>query len=288
MTTQPENPATEEKRASEFTKPLRDLLAFVLLGANAVLLFFAVVDLLIPYDFDPHGFTGRADVQFGSFTGLVPVVFPLVAVMITTHVTPASARARLITLGALIEYAVSALFGVLCMFAAFVGTVESGTFSSVRAGFENFLRQLVQLAVLAAAGYVVARVWKGMYTAPRPVAPQGYGQPGAYGQPYAATGYGQPGAPTGYGQPLAPGAYPAPGHAVPTQAYGQPYPGYGHPAPSPSGFPPPGTPSSGPLHAETTSLPTVPPAQAAPGSPTGGRPEQPSGGEQPGGDQRPI
>lgn len=286
MTTQPENPATEEKRASEFTKPVRDLLAFVLLGANAVLLFFAVVDLLIPYDFDPRGFTGRADAQFGSFAGFVPVVFPLVAVLITTHIAPASARSRLITLAALIEYAVSALFGVVCMFAAFVGTVESGTFSSVRAGFENFLRQLVQLAVLAAVGYLLARVWKGMYAVPRPVTPQGYGQP------YAPAGYGQPGAPAGYGQPLTPGAYPTPGHGVSTQAYGQPYPGYGYPVPSPSGFPPPGTPSSGPLHAETTSLPTIPPAPAAPGSPAGGQPEQHPGDqpgrEQSGGDQRPI
>ncbi|MFS8477706.1 MAG: hypothetical protein FWJ93_01800 [Micromonosporaceae bacterium] len=315
MSSQPEPAAGAEKQASEFTKPTRELVALVLLGANAVMLFFSVVDLLMPYDFDPGGFTGRASIGFSNFVGLVPVGLPVLAVLISTHIAPATARARLVTAVALIEYAVSALFGVICLFAAFVGTVESGTFSAVRAGFENFLRHLAQLCMLAAVGYLVFRLWQGMYATPKPAAaqpygqpgvPTGYGQPGAptgYGQPGAPAGYGQPGAPAGYGQPQAPSGYPAggSGSGVPTQAYGQPWGGYAYPAQaapaqSPSGYPPSGAPGAQavqPLHAETSQFPFIPPASAAPGSPAGGgQPEQPSGdqpaGEQSGGDQRPF
>ncbi|WP_345613665.1 DUF5336 domain-containing protein [Pseudonocardia adelaidensis] len=77
-------------------------------------------------------------------------------------------------------------------------------------------------AVLLDAGLVKA-------PAPRPRAPQGYGQPGGYGQ--YPPGYGQPGgygqygAQQGYGQQ----GYGAPGFGQPGQqpGYGQQQPGYG-------------------------------------------------------------
>lgn len=284
MTIQPESTQPQEKPASEFSKPWRELAALVLLAANAVLLFLAIVDLMIPYAFDPSGFTVRAARLFDSFAGTVAIGFPLVAVLITTHIPPRPPRSRVVTLTALIEYAVSALFGVICIFAGFVGTVDSGEFPSVRAGMEDFLRNLVHLCVLGVVAYLVLRVWQGLYAAAKPAPPPAHGQggygPAGYGQGgYGPAGYGQGGYPqAGYGQPA---AYqygtPAAGYGTPPPGYGQPQPGYapGYPAqpaapgyPSPAQHAAPGSPTGvpGPLHQETMSFPYLSP----PGSPATG------------------
>jgi hypothetical protein len=261
---------TTEKRAAEFTLPLRELAAFTLVGVNAVWLFLALVDLLagptvigsdvfstdIPFD-------RRAVFLFDSFAGLVPILLPLVAVLITTHITPVAAHSRVVTLIALIEYGVSGLFGVICLFAAFAGLVSETDGTAVRAGIETFLRGLAMLALLGVAGLVVLRVFIGMFTAPRPVpvayAPAGYppyGQPGypGYGPPQPYPGYGPgvygsstappppyaqpapfaPPPPVPFTQPPPPGFGQPPGYVPPpTSAYGEPAsPSYGQPMPS--------------------------------------------------------
>jgi hypothetical protein len=250
--------ATGEKSASQFTLPLRELAAVVLLGATALLLLVAVIELLFPGDLR-GGFTDRAAASFDNFIGLDRIAFPLLAVLLATHIRPAVGRARLITLVALVEFAVSAFFGVI--FGLLIGFANTAG-DSARNAFEALLVHVAYTAVLAIAAYAVFRIWQGVYHVPKPANPPGtYGQPAGYGQQggYGTTygqppgyggGYGQPGqAPygqpgqAGYGQP-APGTYgqPAQQSGAPygdqTQTYPQGYgqPGYGQQQEYPSGY----------------------------------------------------
>jgi hypothetical protein len=264
-----------EKDAVQFTAPYRELAALILVGAASVLLFLTFVDLFVHIG----SFSDRSNGDFDGFVGLWSIALPLGAVLLATHVKPPVNRARLITLVALVDYGVAALFGIITLFAGFIRTVSgpyggSGSFGDA---FLQLLARLVMLGLLAFAGFLVWRVWQGVFAVARP-APQayGYGQPGVYGQP---GGYGQPGV---YGQP---GGYPQPGQ--PGQpgygTYGQPgygQPGYGQPGgyqagypgayQSPSGSPAaPGTPA-GPASAPPApgSYPNYPPAgQYGAGSP---------------------
>ncbi|MFV2085332.1 hypothetical protein [Micromonospora sp. LOL_021] len=258
MTTQPEAGPGERPPARDLTMPLRELAAAVLLGATAVFLFTSLLDLLVPYRLGVGpGFARRSADSFGNFVNLATIGFPLLAVLLATHLTPELGRARLMTLVALVEYAVAAVFGGLFgLLVGFVVLVDD----TIRGGFQALLSRAAWLAVLGVAGYALWRIWQGRYQVarPRPPAPGGYGPPpgygpqGQYGPPgqYAPTGqYGQPGPygppPPGYGQP---GQYGQPG---PYHQPGQPGPAY--PPPPPQGGPhpmyappPPAAPSSGP------------------------------------------
>lgn len=281
MSTQPEAGATgdmTEKRASEFTHPLREIAALVLLGATALLLLVGVIQLLIPGDLRP-GFLDRASASFGTFINLDRIGFPFLAVLLATHLRPVVGRARLITLVALVEYAVSAFFGIL--FGLLIGFANTAG-DSARAAFELLLEHVAYAAVLGIAGYAVFRIWRGLYHVPKPSNPpgvygqpggypQGYGQPTTYGQPAGyGGGYGQPGqAPygqPGYGQPA------APGYGDQTQAYPQGYgqPGYGQPG-YPSGYGQPGYPSSYGQPSYPTQPQSGPPSEP-PEGPTSGSP----------------
>ncbi|MFC0527963.1 hypothetical protein [Phytohabitans kaempferiae] len=262
MTTQPEATPSEGTSASQFTKPLRELAALVLLGATAVLLFVAIVDLIPTGDFET--FTGNAASSFGGFVSLVTIGLPFLAVLLANHVQPALGRAKLITLVALIEYAVAAFFGVI--FGLFIGVVKIAD-DSVFNALKAFLSRIALLAVLAVAFYALVRVARGLYWVPKPKP-----QPGMYGQP----AYGQqPGYPQqGYGaqQP----GYPQQGYP---QAYGQPtaaYPqAYGQPGQQPYGAGPQGAPTapvppmqSMPPHAPTSTPPSHDQPPAEPGQQT--------------------
>ena len=163
-----------------------------------MLLFVAIIRL-IPAG-DGEQFASRTQDSFYSFVNLPTIFFPLAAVLLSLLVRPRHPKAKLITVIALVEYAVAAFFGVV--FGILVGLIQIAGFS-VRTAFEEFLVRLVWLAVFALAGFAVYKIWRGLFYVPKPVAPPGvygqpqYGAPGAYpGQP----GYGQPGQP-GSGQP---------------------------------------------------------------------------------------
>ena len=132
MTTQPPNPsapaaspAAETRDPVAVTAPLREWGALLLVVATAVFLFFALLDLVlgarsaITFGVTP-GFAIRADVSFDSFAGPVTIFFPLVGVLLATHVKPAAARARLISLLALIVYGVATLLAVISLLIAFL------------------------------------------------------------------------------------------------------------------------------------------------------------------------
>ncbi|WBB96183.1 hypothetical protein O7543_24370 [Solwaraspora sp. WMMA2080] len=264
MTTQPEAGPGDRPPARDLTMPLREFAAAVLLGATAVFLFTAMLDLLVPYrlGFGP-GFARRSADSFGSFVNLATVGFPLLAVLLATHLTPELGRARLMTLVALVEYGVAAVFGGLFgLLVGFVVLVDD----TIRGGFQALLTRAAWLAVLGVAGYALWRIWQGRYQVvrPKPPAPGGYGPPPGYGQP------GQYGHPGPYGPP-------PPGYGQPGQ-YGQPGPYHPYHQPGQSGQPGPAYPPPPPPPPQSGPHPMY--APPAPPAPSSGPPAPP--GDEPG------
>lgn len=258
MTSQSEAEPTQ-RSASQHTRPLREVAALVLVAATAVLLFVALLDLLIPYSLSGSAFSDRARDSFFNFVGLSTIGFPLLAVLLATHLTPVVGRARLITVVALVEYAVAGFFGAL--FGLLVGVVKFAD-STVRGAFEALLVRGAWLAVLGIAAYAVFQVWSNLYRTTRP-APAGYGPPPGYGHPgQPPQGYGPPtyGGQQNYAPPNPAGQYGQPAYPPPP-GYGQPGyppPGYGAPA-----YPPPGY-GPAPQAGHPQSAPPAPAAQYPP------------------------
>ncbi|HEY2948145.1 MAG TPA: hypothetical protein VGJ53_07075 [Micromonosporaceae bacterium] len=287
MTTQPP-PA--DRPASQFTTPLRELAALALVGATAVLLLVALIRLIPDDSRFPINYLDYSSLRFGDFVNLANIAFPLVAVLLATHVEPKVGRAPLITLVALVELAVAAFFGLL--FGTLLGFIGDVTNGSGRGAFEALLTRATYLAVLGVVWYAVFRVWEGLYHVRRPKqapAPPGvYGQPQSYGQPpgYPQQSYPQPGyapghaQPPGYGQPAYPPTYGQPAPGAP-QAYPPGYGPSGDPTqlvppapPPPPAMPYPATPPT----ARAEAAPAAPQAApaSAPASPAGGPPEDPA------------
>ncbi|MGC4761500.1 hypothetical protein ACLQ20_01400 [Micromonospora sp. DT46] len=203
MTSPAEPASTDATQASQLTKPLRELAAFVLLGANAVFLFVGLIRLVTPTEYSTIG--GRAGSAFFAFVGVESVFLPLLAVLLATHVKPPVPKAKLITQVALGEYAFSALFGGLTFLFWTVDRLAEG---EILDAFLGLLSRVAWLALFAVAAYVVFKVWRTLYYVPKPKP-----QPGVYGQP-------QP------GWPQQQGGYPVPGQQVPGQQVpGQQVPG---------------------------------------------------------------
>jgi hypothetical protein len=271
VTSQPQPTPGEGKPAGQFLRPLRDLAAYALVGAPALLLLVAVIRL-IPDGENQFGY--RTQDSFYGFVNTATIFMPLAAVLLALLVQPRHPKASLITLVALVEYAVMAFFGVL--FGLLIGLINHASNNGARLAFEELLVRVAWLAVFGVAAYAVFRLWQGLFHVAKPKPPQGvYGQP-AYGQPGAYPG--QP----GYGQPPQPGyAYlPPPG----PQQYGQPpfgQPQPGQPQGQPQGQFQPGQPQGQPQgqfqpgqpQAPTWNQPPVPmPASAPPAHPASGPP----------------
>jgi hypothetical protein len=207
VTSQPPPAPGEVKPAGQYLGQLRDLAAYVLVGATAVFLFVALLELIPSGPDDDFG--GRAAGSFGNFVNLVTIAFPIGAVLLALLVQPRHPKAQLIVLAALIEYAVMAFFGLL--FGVLIGLVEIAGTSGVKAAFEGLLVRIAWLAVFGVAAYAVYLIWRNLFYVPKPKP-----QPGVYGQPQ-------------YGPP---GAYPA------QPGYGQPYPGQPQSGPPAQGYPP--------------------------------------------------
>ncbi|MEH0822513.1 MULTISPECIES: hypothetical protein [Micromonospora] len=251
--TSPAEPASgDATQASQLIKPLRELAALVLLGANAVLLFVGLLRLLVPVD-DYSTFSGRAGSTYFTFIGLESTVLPVLAVLIATVILPVVPKAKLITQVALVEYAVSAVFGALTFLIWLVGRLADG---EVLDAFLGLLTRAAWLAIFAVAAFVVFKIWRTLYYVPKPKA-----QPGVYGQA-------QPGWPQ---QPGQPGGYPGPG-GYPQQ------PGQGYPQ---AGSPPPGWPQQPGPYGQPQSAPpfnTAPPHAPQSGVPFAGPQQAPQYG----------
>jgi hypothetical protein len=216
--------------------PLRELSALVLVGVTGALLLLYVLELFASL-LDNASFSDRATAEFGLFVGLPTIFLPLIAVLLVTLIKPNTPRAGLITMVSVVEYGVAAIFGLVCLFAAFIETVSRDVDGSIVDAFLDLLVGLVWLVLLGFAAFVVFRVYQGVYyvAKPKPVAlgggyPQGY-PPAGYpqGYPQQAPGYpqqGQPGYPSqaAYQAAYGPsGSYPAvPQPGNPQQPGGQP------------------------------------------------------------------
>ncbi len=239
--TSPVEPApTEPTPARQLTRPLREPAAFVLLGANALLLFVGLLRLMT----SATSAAGRAGSAAAAFTGIEAVVLPLLAVLLATHLHPVLPRAKLIIQVALGQYAFSAFFGALTFLIWFVDRLVS---AELLIAFLGFLSQLAGLGLLLLAGFPVYQIWRRLYYVPKPKP-----QPGVYGAP-------QPGwpAPPPGGQPGAQPGWPGPG-----QGAGWPGPSAGWPAPGP-GASWPAPPQSGAVYGQ----PAAPHAGASPPAP---------------------
>ncbi len=265
MTSPAEPPSNDPTPASQVTRPLRELAAVVLLGANAILLFVGLIRLLTPQG----TMTERADGSFSAFIGLEAIVLPVLAVLLATHVAPVVSRAKLITQVALGEYAASAVLGGLTLLIWVVGRLAE---AQILAAFTGLLSRAAWMALFGVAGYVVWAVWQRLYHVPRPKP-----QPGVYGTPQP--GWPQPGGPgQSGGQPGFPGGgWSTPGRP---SEYGTGPAGGSSGAGQAGGWPVAGqTPSAGPSSSPHTwpphGQPAVPPQPAAPfGQPASADPTQ--------------
>jgi hypothetical protein len=234
-------------RPRAFTEPLREVCALALLGANATFLFLGASGLLLVIDGWVSDFGRRSAGTFDSFVGgVVPVAFPLLAVLLATHVLPVVGRARLITLAALVEYGVSTFFGAVTFLGAFVYDL-----SSVRATLEGVVWRLMWAGLLSLAGTVTLRLWLGVFYT-RKLRPVRYSaQSPTYGQPYP-------------GQPMYPNTSYTPGQAQPG------YPTQSEPTSGASGWPvvpPPPMPTPPVVESEPTQRIPLPPTAEPPTTP---------------------
>ncbi|MGW5557347.1 hypothetical protein ACWER9_09010 [Micromonospora sp. NPDC003944] len=289
MTSPAEPASSDATQARQLTKPLRELAALALLGANAVFLFVGLLRLITPNGSS----TGRAGDAFGTFIGVEAVGLPLLAVLLATHISPVLPKAKLITQAALIEYAVSAIFGTLTTLIWTVGRLAE---AEVLDALLGVLTRFAWMVIFAIAAWVVYTIWRAHYYVPRPKPQPGmYGQPGqapsgwphqqggwpAPGQPGSQPqgGWPTPGQPGGYPQAGQPGGYPQAGQAG---QYGQQSPPFqapqsAPPHPAPQSAPPfpqsaPPFPQSAPPFPQ--SAPTHP--QSAPPFPQSGPPANPT------------
>nr|WP_296067295.1 hypothetical protein [uncultured Actinoplanes sp.] len=254
MTSQPQAAPGEGKTAGQYLRPLRDLAAYVLVGATAVLLFVAIVRL-IPSS--TQGYSLRTQDAFYGFVNTQTVFFPLGAVLLALLVRPRHPKARLVVLAALAEYAVAAFFGVF--FGLLIGVINHASNNGARTAFEEFLVRVAWLAVLGVAAYAVFRIWQGLFHVAQPQP-----QPGVYGTPPQYNPAAYPGQP-GYGpHPGQPG-FPPPGHPAPQSAPPAYGPGvYGSPTPPqqpPAWNQPPVTMPAAPPSPSTDPTQVVPPSE---------------------------
>ncbi len=241
MTTQPSDPSVpagagtpaQDRNVLAALSPYRETGALLLLAANAAFLALAVLSLFLVFAEDARvtSFSGRADGQFGTYVGVVSIFFPLGAVLLTTLIKPPTPRGKLIATGALVEYAVSAVFGLVCLFASFVQTVGADYSGSIIDAFLTLLARLVWLVLLACAAFLVMRAFQTLYYVPRPKpAPVPPGYPQGYPNPGYQAAYGQSGA-----YPTVPG-YPQ-GYPPQQQGYPQGYPQQPPQPPYPQSYP---------------------------------------------------
>jgi hypothetical protein len=286
---------------SDTLKKLREPAALAAVVFAGLVLLVAVINLLAPpssYGNEP--FSNRAYDQVTAFLDVTVAVALALSVYLANYLEPALAKARLITLIALIEAGVAALFGVVSALALFGASGVPG-----EAKFLRFLQGVGGGAAVAAAGLFVWLTWQQLAPAPKATVGHPGGQFGGAwpgGGPGAGQGYPQPQQappPGGFGwapqqQPQSPyGQQPGvPGQGVPNQPQPQPQPFGGSdrtqflppvpsmpPAPAASPSTPQGQPPLPPMMQGYAPQP-APWSPAGPGNP-GGQPQAPQQQSQP-------
>ncbi|GAA2386931.1 hypothetical protein [Dactylosporangium salmoneum] len=265
----PALPLPDAKKVRGLLDPYRELAAFALIGAAGVFLLAGLLELFTGV---ANSFLTMATTSFGNVVGFQVILMPILAVVLVTQIDPVTPRSKMIVLGALIEYAVAAVLGLVLLLAGLIGDMQS-EYLALGYAFANFLEHLAGLGLIALGLFLTSRVFLGAYSAPKPVAPQ-YGQPGygqypqAYGYPQQQYAQPQTGYVTG-AQPAAPAGYPA--------AYGQQQPataGWSQQTGTQSAVNPgviAGAAAGYPAAQQTGAVPTTP-GYATPAAPTTGAP----------------
>jgi hypothetical protein len=151
---QPDYPAASPRAKLHLTP--RSTAAWALVGYAALHLLFSFFDWVLP---DGGTFTARsADADFRS---LFVMAMPLVAVLLAVHVSPPLGQAKLISAIAVVEYAVSLLFGLFTLLiglgAVFDGSMRYPNFAFDAMGY--FVLGIAGLVLIAVAAWVALRAY---------------------------------------------------------------------------------------------------------------------------------
>jgi hypothetical protein len=176
---------------SDILKRLREPAALAALAYAGLTLLAAVIDFLFPPSAAgvSQAFGDRAFNDVGSFLNFSVAAAIAIAVLLANDIAPQLARARLITLAALIEAGVAAVFGVICALALFGANAVSGDET-----FAQFLAAIGGGFLIAVAGWYSWLSWQRHAAAAAPAQPAGNewnaagqaGQAGGYAPPYQA------------------------------------------------------------------------------------------------------
>ena len=283
----------DAKKARGLLEPYRELAAFGLLGAVALILLAGLVRVLTGLF---NSFLATATASFSNVIGFEVILLPIVAVALVLLIDPVTPRAKAVVIGALVEYAIAAVLGLVLLLAGLIGDFQDE--SPIGWALGAFLEHLAGLGLIGLGLFLTARIFLGAYSAPKPVGapyqggyqqyPQGYGypqqqytqqqqyaqqtgyvtgsQPAAQPQQAAAYAQQQQPATQGWQQQQQPATGSTPAVAAQPQ---QAYPGYATPAtgtpaaaPTSGGYTAPtgyATPS-----AAATPLASAPPVTSAP------------------------
>jgi hypothetical protein len=133
----------------------RQLAAWALVGYAALYLMFTFFGWVLP----GASFAFRSANAGYGFTALPELALPVLAVLLATAVEPPLRLANLISMVALLEYAVILLLGLITLL---IGLGSFGDRSDDRVGYDvmsYFLLGVGRLGLAAIAGLVVYRAW---------------------------------------------------------------------------------------------------------------------------------
>ncbi|BCJ73980.1 hypothetical protein CS0771_35240 [Catellatospora sp. IY07-71] len=141
--------------AGQSLQPLRLMFSLALLGYAALHLGFQLLTWIIP----AMGTTLVSRSLNADFLDLLVLSFPLVAVLIATHLAPQLAAAKVLSLVALVEYAVAVFFGAIAFLIGLGGFGWVDTFPEAVQALGHMVLTVARLGLVALAGYAVLRVF---------------------------------------------------------------------------------------------------------------------------------
>jgi hypothetical protein len=135
----------------------RALAAWAIVGYPALFAFFELFELILP----GGSFFDRA--AGAEFRSVVINAMPVAAVALAAHVGPLIPAARLLAMIALIEYAVTLLFGLLTLVLGLPAVV--GGVNSAQGGLDAMryvVMGVAELILIGVASYVVLKTYTGL------------------------------------------------------------------------------------------------------------------------------
>ncbi|MEU7824513.1 hypothetical protein [Catellatospora sp. NPDC049133] len=141
--------------ADSSVKPLRLLFTLALLGYVALYLGFQFLHWILP----AQNTTLISRSQSAGFLDLFLMAFPLLAVLIATHMSPQLPGSKIFALVALIEYAAAIVFGGVTFLIGLGGLGWVDTFPETIDALGHVVLTIARLGLVALAGYAVLRVF---------------------------------------------------------------------------------------------------------------------------------